>query len=468
MKSVVTGIFVLLATSLHLNGTLGTNPVQAQAINATSGLNHTSSFTVGQARQTQTVPSHLRALDQDNTTVAVPLIEKTWENQFEGYFKTNFTNKSMSVRKIAKTLSEIARQTGEKPALIYMVPRPQQLELILITPEGKPIHKRISAANGEALQKQVQKLSKAITHPLFKDTKQYLSPSQQLYQWMIAPLEADLKAQGINTLLFCVGGGLRTVPFAALHDGQEFLIEKYSFSRIPAFKLTSAVYVDLSESSVLAMGASKFKEQNPLPAVPLELSTIIPRLWSGQTFLNQDFTMDNLQSQRASKSYKIIHLATHADFQSGEPSNSYIQFWDNKLTLDHMGQMLFNSQPIELLVLSACETAIGDQQAELGFAGLAVQANAKSAIASLWKVSDAGTLALMAEFYQQLKTAPIKAEALREAQIELIKGQVYIKEGQLHTPKETIPLPPELAKLQNEDFSAPYYWAAFTMVGSPW
>jgi CHAT domain-containing protein len=119
-------------------------------------------------------------------------------------------------------------------------------------------------------------------------------------------------------------------------------------------------------------------------------------------------------------------------------------------------------------VLSACKTAIGDEQAELGFAGLAVQTSVKSAIASLWNVSDQGTLALMTEFYRNLKTAPIKAEALRQAQIALLKGQVSLIDGQLNTSEGRIPLPSVLAELENEIYSHPYYWAAFTAVGSPW
>jgi CHAT domain-containing protein len=471
MKSVVSRISLLLA-ALQLTGTLGAEPVQARIMHPKSDPRRTYSFTQGQILQAQAaipvVPTHLFALDRDNLSAAVPLIEQTWEKDFEEYFGANFSNDSMTVQKIGDTLSQIATQTGKKPALIYMVPRPQQLELILIAPDGEPIHKRVVEANRDELQKQAQEMTRFLINPVFRNTKQYLLPAQQLYQWMIAPLEADLQAQKIDTLLFCVGGGLRTLPLAALHDGKQFLVEKYSFSRIPAFKLTSKVYTDLRKSPVLAMGASEFKDQNPLPAVPIELSTITTMLGQGKSFLNQEFTLANLQSQHARQPYEIIHLATHAAFQPGEPSNSYIQFWDKKLTLDQMGQFPWNNTPLELLVLSACETAIGDKQAELGFAGLAVQARAKSAIASLWQVSDAGTLGLMTQFYQELKTAPIKAEALRQAQIAMLKGQVRWEGGKLHTSTKTLPLPPELVMMGNEDFSSPYYWAAFTMVGSPW
>jgi CHAT domain-containing protein len=123
---------------------------------------------------------------------------------------------------------------------------------------------------------------------------------------------------------------------------------------------------------------------------------------------------------------------------------------------------------VELLVLSACRTALGDEQAEFGFAGLAVLAGAKSAVASLWSISDQGTLGLMTTFYEQLGKAPIKAEALRQAQIAMLKGQVRLEGGKLRTPNAEIPLPPDLVALGDQKLEHPYYWSAFTMIGNPW
>lgn len=408
------------------------------------------------------------APQQPNLNSMVPQIEQTWEKQFEDYFSRSFPDRSITVQDIADTLNRLKMQTQTKPALLYVVPRENLLELVLILPGKPPIYKRVEAANRKALLAQVSQLSIAIKNPNLEEASSYLPPAQQLYQWIIAPVERDLQAQGIDTLIFCMGVGLRSLPLAALHDGQKFLAEKYSITRIPAFRLTDTIYTNLKNSPVLAMGASEFKEQDPLPAVPVELSAIAQNIWHGRSFLNQEFTEDNLRIQRQKQPFKIIHLATHADFLPGKPSNSYIQFWDNKLTLDKIGQLGLNNPPIELLVLSACRTAIGNEEAELGFAGLAVQAGVKSAVASLWYVSDEGTLALMTEFYRHLQTAPIKAQALQKAQIEMISGQVRIENGQLQSPNGRIPLPPALAKNNNENLSHPYYWAAFTVVGSPW
>jgi CHAT domain-containing protein len=200
----------------------------------------------------------------------------------------------------------------------------------------------------------------------------------------------------------------------------------------------------------------------------VELSAITTALWQGKSFLNKDFTLDNLKSQRQQRPFGIIHLATHAFFQAGEPGNSYIQFWNSKLQLDQLRQLGWNDPPVELLVLSACKTGQGNEDVELGFAGLAVQAGVKTALASLWFVSDEGTMALMTNFYEQLKQSPIKAEALRRAQVAMLKGEIRLEDGKLVTPNRVLPLPPELERLGNQKLSHPKFWAAFTMVGNPW
>jgi CHAT domain-containing protein len=375
-----------------------------------------------------------------------------------------------SITAIQERITAIGRQTGKKPAIIYAFARPEQLDLIVVPPRGIPIHKSIPAAKRETLMQVVSNLRAELLNPIKINTQTYLPPSQQLYQWIIAPLEADLKAQGIDTLLFTMDGGLRTIPLAVLHDGSQFLVEKYSIALIPSVNLTDTNYESVKNAEVLAMGASQFTNNKPLLAVPAELNAIASE-WKGESFLNQTFTLNNLRSQRRAQAYRIIHLATHGEFKSGGPSNSYIQLSDTRLTLDRVRELGWNQAPkVELLVLSACKTAVGDEGVELGFAGLAVQAGVKSVVASLWYVSDEGTLGLMAEFYHHLKVAPIKAEALRQAQIAMIKGQVRIENGRLilSNLNKELELPPELAKLGKKNLSHPYYWSAFTMIGSPW
>jgi CHAT domain-containing protein len=236
---------------------------------------------------------------------------------------------------------------------------------------------------------------------------------------------------------------------------------------MPSLSLTDTRYQSIKNTQVLAMGASKFTNQTPLPAVPVELSEITS-IWKGESFLNKDFTLNNLKAKRRERPFGIVHLATHAFFQPGELSNSYIQLSDTKLRLDQLRQLGWNDPAVQLLVLSACKTAQGNDQVELGFAGLAVQAGAKSALASLSFISDEGTMALMVEFYEQLQQAPIKAEALRRAQVAMLKGEVKLENGTLVTPSRTLTLPPDLNNLGNQTLSHPKFWAAFTIIGNPW
>ncbi|HEY9596749.1 MAG TPA: CHAT domain-containing protein, partial [Cyanophyceae cyanobacterium] len=364
-------------------------------------------------------------------------------------------------------LKTIQAQTGTHPVIIYALSQPDALELVLVLPEGAPIRKSVPQANAAALKKTLEEFRRTITNP--RRPTAYLSSAQQLYQWLIAPLEPQLENLGIDTLIFCMDAGLRTVPMAALHDGQHFLVEKYSIGTIPSVSLTNTRYNPVKNAQVLAMGASKFQKLPPLEAVPVELDVITQQLWRGKSFLNEGFTLNTLKSQR--QPFGIIHLATHADFQPGESSKSYIQMWDSQLQMNQLQQLGWQQPPqVELLVLSACRTALGDTDVELGFAGLAVQAGVKSALASLWYVSDGGTLALMSEFYHQLSQpdVTIKAEALRRAQVAMLRGESRLQQGKLYVPglRSPISLPPELEG--NQDFSHPYYWAPFTMVGSPW
>ncbi|HEY9838724.1 MAG TPA: CHAT domain-containing protein, partial [Vampirovibrionales bacterium] len=242
----------------------------------------------------------------------------------------------------------------------------------------------------------------------------------------------------------------------------------YSVSLIPSFSLTAQRYTSVQNSSVLAMGASKFTQQSPLPAVPLELTTIVEQSGSQQSFLNEAFTLENLSQLHKKDNFKIIHLATHAEFQSGDRTNSYIQFWDDRVTLDDMTALELNMPDVELLVLSACRTALGDREAELGFAGLAVKSGVKTAIASLWYVNDEATLGLMTELYHHLNLVPLKADALRQAQLAMLRGDVRIESNRLIHSQGAITLPPELSDVGDYSLSHPYYWSGFTAIGSPW
>lgn len=411
-------------------------------------------------------------LDQNQPEEAVLLLEKLRRQEFEQHFNRLFEQSfsTGTINEVRDKLRELAAQTGTKPAILYSFVGNKQLELVAVTFNGQVYHQSVPEANEKTLFQAADEFRTEISNQLQLQTQNYLPSSQQLYRWLIAPLEASLQSQQIDTLLLSMDGRLRSVPIAALHDNQQFLIEKYRLSLVPSLNLTNTRITDIKSSPVLAMGASNFKTLPQLPAVPLEVSVIANQLRSGKEFINENFTLANLDNQHETGNYGIIHLATHGEFEPGEPKNSYIQLWDTQLSLDRLRQLQLNSPQVNLLVLSACRTALGDEKAELGFAGLAVQSGVNSALASLWYVSDAGTLALMLEFYRQLNQTPIKTEALRQAQLSFIRGDIRIEKGRLLIPgvPNSITLPPELAQLENINFRHPFYWSAFTIIGSPW
>ena len=407
----------------------------------------------------------VQALDQNDVSGAIRQVESGWKYQFEQYYGGKFALQYLEPDQIVRSLDRLHRSTGKKTALIYAIPTPNHLELILVTPESKPVHHRIASANREALLS----VAKTFRTEVVNATSQpndYLPAAKQLHEWIITPLELTLKAQKVDTLIFCLGTGLRSLPMAALHDGRQFLVEKYSFGLIPAFSLVDRHPATLQGTKVLAMGASEFQDQPPLPAVPVELTTITSMLWEGTSLLNQDFTIANLKAQRAATSYGIVHLATHAEFLPGAANQSYIQFWKQRLRPTQFRDLGLRIPVVQLLVLSACRTAMGDPEAELGFAGLAVQSGSRAAIASLWSVSDAGTLVLMTELYRQLKTSPIKAEALQQAQLALLKKQVNLNQNLALRTGDASLLPD--VTFEGTNLSHPYYWAAFTLIGNPW
>ncbi|AFY36471.1 hypothetical protein Lepto7376_0009 [[Leptolyngbya] sp. PCC 7376] len=390
-------------------------------------------------------------------------MESDWQQEYENYFNTNFKFEAMDVRKMSAALQENAKLTGERTALIWIMTSGDQINLSMLTPNHKPVSRTTLVNKAEIISTKMD-FFRGVTsqHPIFRNS--YLKSAQTLYDWIIKPIAATLDIEEIDNLLFCTGPGLRTIPFGALHDGKEFLVEKYGVGVVPAFQLMTKGASRIGDRPALAMGASTFDELPDLPGVEIELDTIIPNLRQGKTFLNEGFTLENLKQERAENNYGIVHLATHAEFQSGTPDNSYIQFADERLTLDKMDQLNWRNPPVELLVLSACRTALGDEEAELGFAGLALQSGVRAVIASLWYVSDAASVTLMSEFYQALSQETTKISALRQAQLAMIH-------------KEYEQPSPELAQLTRSafkresgeiDFSHPYYWAAYSLIGNPW
>ncbi|MEQ8999370.1 MAG: CHAT domain-containing protein [Coleofasciculus sp. B1-GNL1-01] len=418
-------------------------------------------------------PPTPNALDQEPIINAdVYKIERFFTQAFEKQLGME-AEKILTLDEIRNRLRSIEVATGVKPAVIYGVFVPSstksemELELMLVTADRDVITKRVSGAKQSDVLNTGQNFRQEILDGGFG----YLDDAQQLYQWMVAPLETDLQETGIENLVFILDEGLRSLPIAAIHDGDNFIVERYSVSLMPSVSLTDTRYADIKTMPVLAMGASDFPD-NPLleqlPAAAAEVSILTNTLWRGQAFLNENFTVNNLKAKREEKPFGIIHLATHAEFEPGAPSNSYIQLWDTKVGMDEVRSLGWHDPAVELVVLSACRTALGDPSAELGFAGFAAKAGVKSVLASLWYIEDWGTLPMMAEFYNNLDDAPIKAEAWRRAQVAMIEGKVKYEDNQLILSDKAIALPITDANPGNPDLSHPYYWSAFSIVGNPW
>jgi len=403
-------------------------------------------------------------------------LEKNRNSKFEQYFGKNLPSKPVTAANIQNTLLDIQQKTGNRSAVIY-VNLPEEssnqssddIKLVVITPENQAINVTVSGVKRAELLQAIKEFRGKIATSYRRGNQSYLPLAQQLYQWLIAPIEPQLQTASINTLLFSLETGMRTLPLAALHDGKQFLVEKYSLGIMPSFGLINPQYKNLEKSQVLAMGASTFEKQEPLYSVPGELSAI-NQMWPGQVFLNEDFNRFNLVAPRWSNQHPIIHLATHAEFNSGSAGQSYIQLWNDKLMLSDIAKLGWKEAEVELLTLSACRTAVDNQEAELGFAGLTVATGVKSALASIWSVSDEGTFGLMTEYYYQLRSAKVKAEALRQAQLAMIRGQIKIESGKLRGSgmRSEVSLAPQLRDLTNLNLSHPYYWSGFMMIGNPW
>jgi CHAT domain-containing protein len=256
--------------------------------------------------------------------------------------------------------------------------------------------------------------------------EQYLPLAQQVYNWLIRPVEQELAASEVKTLVFVLDSPLLNLPMALLHDGQQFLVEKYAIAYTPGLELLDSQPLARGKFSALKAGLTQARDNfPPLPNVKQELEQIRVQV-PGELLLDQNFTSTAIQQEISSVSFPIVHLATHGQFSSNA-EETFILTWDNRLKVNQLNTLLRSREErrqgaIELLVLSACQTATGDKRAALGLAGVALRAGARSTLATLWFVDDAATAELMTRFYRELSDTNItKAEALRRAQVAMLK-----------------------------------------------
>lgn len=330
-------------------------------------------------------------------------------------------------------------QVDRQAAVLYPIMLPDRLEVILSLP-GRPLQHHAVPVPQTQVETTVRELRTKTT----RLSNDFLPIAQEVYDWLIRPFEAELKQQQIKTLVFVLDGLMRNVPMSVLHDGKQFLIEQYATALAPGLELLDVRPLPREELGILAAGLSEGRQGfTPLPSVATEIGRIETELPS-RVLLNDSFTIAALRDAVKTSTSPIIHLATHGEFSS-KADRTFILTWDDRLDIRQLTNLLqvrntTNQTPIELLVLSACRTAVGDRRAALGLAGVAVRAGARSTIGTLWYVSDEATSSVMVKFYEELSTGQlIKAESLRQAQLSLLKTAEY---------------------------NHPYFWSPYILVGN--
>ncbi|MEO0455534.1 MAG: CHAT domain-containing protein [Cyanobacteria bacterium P01_A01_bin.114] len=340
------------------------------------------------------------------------------------------------------------REVDPTAAVFYPIILPNQLIVIVKLPNSDRLNYHTRFIPQGQVNQTLGTLRKELERRYV--LPQGLSLSQQVYDWLILPAKALLAESQVQTLVFVLDGSLRNIPVAALHDGEHYLVENYAVALTPSRRLLQPQRLAQSKPRALLFGLAQIRDNfpahqgfSPLPAVEDELAQIQSHI-SGQFFLNQSFTSETLKTKVSGVPFSIVHLATHGQFSSNL-DKTFLLAWDKRIQVHELNALLqsrVNATPIELLVLSACETAAGDNRATLGLAGVAVRSGARSTLASLWAVNDQSTAILMAQFYETLAQSAqevTKAAALRQAQ---------------------------LALMNTEGYESPRFWSPYTLVGN--
>ncbi|MFB2917664.1 CHAT domain-containing protein [Aerosakkonema funiforme] len=320
-------------------------------------------------------------------------------------------------------------------AIVYSVILDDRTEMIVRSPEGKL--KNYTVAMGQKqLQQEIDRLRLLLEN---RATEEYLPQAQKIYDLLIRPMDRDGELINIKTLVFINDGVLRKIPMAALHDGKQFLIQKYAIATTPSLSLTASKPIERRNFKALSVGLTVERPPfAPLANVATEVAEV-QKILGGTKLLDKDFTLNRLETELRQNNFPIIHMATHGKF-GVDAASTFLLGYDRRIGIDEIDNLLRfagrnnaankNKQPVELLTLSACQTAAGDNRAALGIAGVAVRAGVRSALASLWYINDEATVPLIEAFYTQLRQPNIsKAEALRRAQMKLIASDDYSHPG---------------------------------------
>ncbi len=333
-----------------------------------------------------------------------------------------------------------------KAAVIYPILLERRLEVVVSLP-GQPLQHYGTNLSSKEESEVFDELRQSLNPAFLPD--EVLPSAQKLYDWLLRPAEKEIELQKIKTLVFVLDGFLRSVPMAVLHDRQQFIIQKYSIALTPGLQLLESRHLPPQQFKALTAGLAEARQGfAELPGVKQEIKQITNYVHA-KILLNEKFTRANVQKQIEEVPFSIVHLATHGEFSS-KAEDTFLLTWEDRINVKDLDRWLKGAssklsknaprQPIELLVLSACQTAKGDNRAALGLAGIAVRSGARSTLATLWSVQDKSTADLIAEFYRLLTQNVIsKAEALRQAQLSLLNSPQY---------------------------KHPYYWSGFVLVGN--
>jgi CHAT domain-containing protein len=353
-----------------------------------------------------------RMAKQEDLAAARTLIEQFRAAELEDYFQDNCV---AELQARVRPVDQLATQT----AAVYPIILPERTVLLLSLPEG--LMQKSIPVTAEQLTSEVRTLRVLLEK---RTTREYLAPAQALYDRLIRPIQRDLDATGIDTLVFVPDGPLRTIPLAALHDGERFLIDRYAVATVPGLDLLDPRPVATTEVTPLLNGLTESVQGFPaLPHVSGELEAIA-ELYGGKVLKDEEFVAGKFGESLAQTPYSVVHIASHGKF-AGDSKDSFLLTYDGRLDMDGLEEFIklsrFREEPIELLTLSACQTAAGDDRAALGLAGVAIKAGARSALATLWFINDQASSLLVSEFYRQLsaKPTPTKAKALQAAQQQI-------------------------------------------------
>jgi len=346
-----------------------------------------------------------------------------------------------------------------------------QLDLVLITATGEPKGIRVPLRQAD-FRDSLQKLYGALSRLENLAVNDANGPSRSLYRQIFASLEPILQEQKITTLLLSADQGLQAIPYAALHNGKQFLGEQYGLSLTPSLNLTNLQPPLGRGGDLLALGASRFDGLAPLPLVPEELRAVSIGQKS-EIFLDQAFTPSSLLISAADPRFRRVHVATHAEFLPGGPSQSRIYTGTTAVALKEFASLRSRraDASLDLISLSACRTAIGDADSELGFAGLALQAGARSAIGSLWYVDDVATSAFFVQTYRHLEAGVPKAEALQLTRQAFSRGLIRLEADRVVGASGEIllaGLDASQRRIAASGLTHPYFWGGIQLMGSPW